>query len=336
VRRALLAFSMLAAACNSKLPDLPPTAFACVDDSLDENGDLQCPESHFCSSERCLPRLGCREEGRSEPGCDEERRRCDLVINDEIAAVTCQGGIHTETSTPARSGDRCDCPDGLHCVALAESSADPEALPLFLLTTERVPAELPIGLAEIPWGRMCVRVCSSEYDCPSNHACRAAAVLGPESVPLGPRRTIGVCYPHVLPTTSTVSDQPDPEACFFEGDCTRAAGRDEGLCQAQVVIVPDHPSTPAGAEAWHDQRALVPRCVPDVQSNLLPDGRGCTDSKDCQSGICLSGGSARCAKLCDPMKPEVCSFGGRCAATVVSRSLPQGGQVVDKLFVCVD
>lgn len=330
--RSITVLGLALAGCNSSLPDVAPESFACESDEVASDGALQCPESHWCADFSCTPRFACVEPSRSIPGCTRDVTRCDYALSEGIAAVSCKQGTFTLTST-LPSDDVCSCPEGLFCATLAGEGTGPvpEAHPLFVLGAGGGVRALPPELgAERPLSRTCVRPCGTELDCPAGHGCRPAVVLENSGIPQDGRRTIGACYPHLLATTSTASEQADPLACRFEGDCTVAAGRFDGLCQAKVVVVPDHPTIPAG-EAWGTRYALVPRCVPDNQSNLTPDGRGCANDADCQSGVCED---SRCSRLCDPSEPAVCSFGGDCVERLVDRILPNQEVVLDHVFIC--
>jgi hypothetical protein len=330
-----VALLLALAGCTTSLPEIPPEGFWCEGDAPIEPGLFPCPETHGCVGGQCLPRLNCVEPAQDLPGCTKDVSRCDLALSAEIAAVRCASGLYTQTSTPPADPATCACPDGLVCAAWGTLDAAPQAetLPLFVLPEDLSPKVLPASggiMGERAIGRMCVRVCGSELDCPANHTCRAAPVLSSGMLPSDSRRTIGVCYPEILPTTATVADQPDPLACAAERDCTVAEGRFDGLCQARVVTVPDHPLVPA-AEAWGLRRAIRSVCVSDNQSNLRVDGDGCLDGAECQSGICLG----RCAKLCDPTDESPCGFARSCAEELVERSLPGGAdRVFDRLFVC--
>lgn len=316
------------AACSSRVPDVPPEAFACTADTVEEDGELQCPETHRCDNERCRPRLDCVEPGSATPGCTEGTNRCELTIGEETAGVSCEGGLYTiPTSTVPSNVERCECPGELTCALLAEKEAgDSLDEPRIFLGAPQLPQEI----TENPLGRICVMPCATEADCPANHTCYPSVVLDRGTLPADGRFTIGACWPQILITTATVADLPDPTACRTEGDCTEAAGREDGLCRVDVVPIPDNKVRPAGA-AWSDRLALIPRCREDNLSGLLLDGRGCTDSNDCQSGVCHAG---RCAKLCNPENPEICAFGADCTAEIVSRSVPNGVTILDRLFIC--
>lgn len=333
----LLLGAACAAACTTELPAVEASAFACVDDAPADDGLLQCPASDFCAAGACTPRLGCIEPDSSVPGCLENRRRCDLVNSAEISAAACVSGLHTETSTPVRDLDACPCPDGLHCVGLAHvaTASASNALPLYLFPPALRPARLPaaeLGAAgELPYGRMCVRVCSSELDCPAGQTCRATAVLEP-SVIAGTdqgRHTIGACYPDVLATTSTLSDQPDLNICRARSDCTTRVGKIDSDCVARADPIPDHPARPAG-EAWSGRYAIIPHCL-DGAGGGIPEGGGCTEDLACRTGVCVS---SRCVRLCDPGLPDSCATLQACVDVEVERALAGGGTLHDRIFIC--
>jgi hypothetical protein len=314
--KALVPALALIAGCTVSLLDVSPERFACVDDTPIKGSELQCPEQDRCAHDACTPRLGCFEPDAELPGCKEGTRRCDLVTNPELAAVSCLSGIPTTTSAIPADPASCECPDGTYCVAWAAMTATiaKDAYPLFLLprrsTTSTVgPAiPLPVGQLGIQGQNLsrtvCARVCSSELDCPGAHTCRAAAVVGSALLadPKTTRSTIGVCYPDRLPNTATVAEQPDPLECLSNLDCGEQQNtRPKGRCQTVVVPIPDHPTVPAGS-AWTKRRALIPRCTPVFGMGGM-DGAGCTSSNSCNSGVCLNEGgmaSNKCATLCDP------------------------------------
>ncbi|MCC7386639.1 MAG: hypothetical protein IT384_32675 [Deltaproteobacteria bacterium] len=336
-RRGLFVAAWVASGgCVSSLPEVPPEAFACTDNRPLEDGSLQCPDTHRCAAEQCRPRFDCREPNSEALGCARDLRRCSLRDDDFSAGVACESGLHAWTSTAPADPTACECPDGLVCAALGdlEAPADPERYALFVFAAARRPAELPVaplGLSgEHPKSKLCVRPCATEADCSANHTCRAAPVLSAATIgaPADGRATIGACYPNLLLTTATVAEQPDPIACRSEGDCTLAAGRFDGLCQARVIEVPDHPTVPAGA-AWGVHRAVVARCVQEG-GNLRPDGQGCIEGTDCLSGVCHS---QRCATLCDPERPT-CSGGRSCQDFAIERKIQSGARVEDRLYLC--
>lgn len=336
-RVAAIALALCAVACTTELPTVDPTAYACSDDRPAEDGLLQCPASHRCSEGSCALRLGCQESDTTVPGCLENRRRCDLITSAELSAAACVPGLHTDTSTPVRDLDACPCPDGLHCVGLARvrTASSPSALPLFLFPPSLRPARLPasaVGVdSELAYGRMCVRVCSSELDCPAGHSCRAAAVLAPDTVAGADatRHTVGACYPDVLATTSTLGDQPDPTVCRARIDCTARLGRADGDCVARVDVIDDHPTRPAGA-AWTDRVAIVPHCAAGGGGGT-PEGIGCTEDSACRSGVCVQ---RRCVRLCDPNLPGSCATLQTCGDVQVQRTLAGGRVHHDRIFIC--
>lgn len=323
-------------ACTTELPAVDPTLLACVDDRVADDGRLQCPASHWCQAGGCAPRLGCQEPDSQVPGCAEGLRRCDLVTSADSSATTCASGLHTQTSTPVVALDECPCPDGLHCVALADvrTASTPRALPLYHLPTTLRPARLPAAalgaVGERTYGRLCVRACSSERDCPAGATCRATAVLAPSTVAgaeLG-RHTVGMCYPNVLTTTTTLAEQLERDACRARVDCTVRFGQLDGDCVVRVDRVLDHPTRPAG-EAWGERFALVPHCVSDPNGTI--DGGGCTEDTACQSGVCVS---RRCARLCDPSLADSCGASQACNEVEVERDLASGRTLYERLFVC--
>ncbi|MFO0724778.1 MAG: hypothetical protein U1E65_13435 [Myxococcota bacterium] len=316
--------------------DLPPVDghdYACTAEVFDD-GSFQCLPSDYCAQNACVPRLNCQTEGQA--GCRAESTRCELSATPERAAVSCQPGVHTTTSTPVLLAGECPCQDGLLCTALATLSVsvpDAHAYPLFVIPSTTRPATLPQGplgiSGEVGRARTCARPCASEVDCPAAHTCRAATVLAPAALggaDLG-RHTIGVCFPDLLTVTTTAAEQPDPGLCRTKGDCTSAAGRFDGFCQANVEVVPDHPTDP-GAEGWGEHRALLTRCVSDPGPGAV-DGHGCLSSGECRSGACYRG---HCVPPCDPVHNALCP--GACLDSVIERKLPSGASVSDHLYVC--
>ena len=327
-----------AAACTADLPDVDPEQFACIDDSPLEDGIFQCPADFACRRELCVRRFGCFIEGEPLPGCEEFVNRCDLDLTDQTAAVRCEPGLHTTTSTLPEDPVECLCPDGTHCTVLAavpdgEGNA---AYPLYVLPPG---VDLPVGQLgiETDGPRTCTRACAAELDCPANHTCRAAAVVGPGLLeePSSGRSTIGVCMPELLLTSTTSADgQVDRLACNSGFDCELERGRIDGACQVRVEQIPDHPNQPAG-EAWtsgrREARALRGRCIGEPSISLIMDGMGCTESETCRSGVCFN---RRCATVCDPAQ-EACS----CRSFVVERVLraTMGGaetKIFDRLNLC--
>ena len=328
--------ALLLFACTTELPAVDPTLLACVDARAAADGLLQCPASHWCQAGACTPRLGCQEPDSSVPGCEDGRRRCDLVTSDDSSAAACVSGLHTDTSTPVVDLDDCPCPDGLHCVALADvrTASTPRALPLYHLPATLRPARLPAAtlgaVGERSYGRLCVRACSSERDCGAGATCRATAVLAPSTLAgadLG-RHTVGMCYPDILTTTTTLAEQLERDVCRARSDCTVRLGQLNGDCVVRVDPVLDHPTRPAGS-AWGERFALVPHCVSDPNGAL--DGLGCTEDASCQSGVCVS---RRCARLCDPSLSDSCGASQVCNQVEVQRDLTGGRTLYDRVFVC--
>ena len=84
--------------------DLPPVDghdYACTAEVFDD-GSFQCLPSDYCAQNACVSRLNCQTEGQA--GCRAESTRCELSITPERAAVSCQPGVHTATSTPVPTG----------------------------------------------------------------------------------------------------------------------------------------------------------------------------------------------------------------------------------------
>lgn len=338
MKRALALAALSFAACTTNLPEISPERFACDADTPFEDGTLQCPESHWCSSGACTPRLQCRDVNTGKAGCAPLDERCDLFSNGETAAAACRRGTHIVTSTvPIDPAGACTCADGTYCTILAKPYAG-EAYPLYVLPRGTAPSALPTGRLGItgddPVQRVCTRACATEADCPANHTCRAAAVVQAslQSEPPSSRGTIGVCYPDRLVATSTTVTvpQPDVQHCETQGDCLADKGRYAGSCQVGIVDVPDHPAAPAGSAAWGSRLALVARCV-ESMAGANP-GVGCTASVECKSGVCLQ---TKCARLCDPREPVPCEGGQLCRDFEVEREIPGSNtRVVDHIYVC--
>lgn len=307
-----------AAACDATLPDVAPARFACTDDLPLSGGELPCGADARCAEGLCRPRLGCDEVDGFE-GCRREVRRCEPVVTEALAAVRCEGGIHTQTSTRPTSFETCDCPDGLHCVAFVDSATVGAAdRPLDLRFLPSGGAALP---GETPERRLCVRACSVEENCSANHTCRPAA-LERSGGGGDPRRdNLAVCYPDILPETSTVTPtiQVVTGACQQAEDCPGAE-----TCEYRVVVVPPHPRAPS--EDWRGRRALVARCILD---NRLGQP-SCTDGNNCRSGICVDG---RCRAPCDPRAPQVACGNNNCVEREAERGTPTG-PVVDRVRIC--
>lgn len=335
-----LILASFAAACSAKVEEVDPAKFACEDDLPLADGTLPCLDRDWCLDQSCTPRLGCNIENGSHPGCDPERRceelrdveacmRCDLHLNDQVAAVSCGPGVHTETSTRPVDVDDCDCPDGTSCVAFSEGGSG-DAYPLYLL-----PPGVPVPTGrlgfttDMPERRMCTRVCSSENDCPAAHTCRAAVVITASVLadPTSPRSTVGACWPELLTSTST---QADPFACFEHEDCT--VGTEP--CRFTTLIVPDHPRVPA-KDAWGTRYALISRCSFEPSGALKNADSGCTEDTECKSGLCAEG---RCARPCNPaFGVQGCPFNRACRDTPVTRKLP-GRDILyeDRAQICAD
>lgn len=314
-----------------RLPEVDPSAFACVDDQPLEDGRFPCGASHWCVEGACAPRLGCgvvsTERGPAacnDPGADPETdpiRRCEPVLTPEVAAVRCERGIATSTTARPEDPVACDCPDGLHCVAWIglPDPDDPEEGFLPSLDLRLLPSGGPRLPREVEAGRLCVRACSAEGNCPAAHTCRPALVE--RGRPPGSRDTVAVCYPDIVPSTSTTSPapQPLPRACLRDADC------DDATCRYDVVRVPDHPAVALG-EVW-DHGAVAAACGPGVD----PDpGQTCTVGRECASGICIR---SRCRVPCDPASPAVPCRRRRCVAEAVARRTTDR-TVRDRVFVC--
>jgi len=337
------------AGCLAELDDVPTTSFACTDDAPAADGALQCPVTHRCADLQCTSRFACSAADGDKPACAPcgealfpypgecqimgSNRRCQLQIGEHTSAVACEALVHTVTSTTPKDPSRCECIDGTHCVALGQGASAGEGRGLFVFPPDAGGKTLPVGAlgitGEDPITRVCARACSGELDCPAGHTCRAAAVLQSALLadPNDTRHTVAVCYPDRLATlTSTSPKQPDPKYCAEPTECPGTE-----VCQAQAVVIPDHPTAPAGA-AWGEHIALVQRCVPRGGMLLTPTGTGCNPDTRCESGICFK---AKCAQLCDPTIPEPCGQGRTCLHRNVERPRP-GGQtpVVDHIWLC--
>lgn len=322
---ALCAAAVLSGACDLTLPQVAPERFACEDDVSLDNDRLPCGPEYWCVENACTPRLGCIEGDLL--GCDPELRRCEPVVTDLVSAVRCEGGVHTETSTRPMAPDRCDCPDGLHCVAYLEGpdvAGDDYAPDLrFLPEGGAAPGQ------EVLERRLCVRACSEEDNCPGNHTCRPALVEGPALIETRgvERNTIAVCYPNVLAETSSTSTVTQP----IQGVCQQAADcADMEVCRYAVDRVQDHPVAPIGA-SWDESFALVARCASRSGVQLREVGFVCTAGNECQTGICVG---MRCRAPCDPLRPEEGCDRRNCREEEVLRRTMTGAVVVDRLFAC--
>lgn len=329
--------------CFSNVPVVDEIAFACLDDRANENGLLQCPASHWCYEGSCKPRLGCTAPWAERPACEEFVERCELSFSAEVAAVSCEPGVHTvTTSTRPSAIDTCDCPDGTWCVAYGEglSSTVAESHPLIVLPPVQ---DFPVGKlgfkSERRGLRVCVRGCSGELDCPGAHTCRAAVVYDQSfalNEDLG-RHTLGVCYPDRINTQTATSSElpvlpklPDPDVCLAQSDCRDRQIAFE-VCQIVVAVLPDHPTVPAG-EGWGERMALVSRCVQPISGGLVVVDGGCDEGSECESGICHN---QRCVRLCDPSLIEPCPGGRSCNETQVLRPVRgDAREVRDRIWLC--
>lgn len=330
------------AACFAEVPAIEDTAFSCVDDLATESGNLQCPESHWCYQGSCKPRLGCSVPNAERPECEEFVTRCELVVTGTVSAVSCEPGVHTVTSTKPSTIDGCDCPDGTWCVAYDEalSNVEEESFGLFVLPGQQSFPDALGASKERRGLRVCARGCSGELDCTGGHTCRPAAVVTASllSNPSETRNTIGVCYPDKIVTETATSAElpvlplePRPQVCLTQSDC-RAREVAFELCQVRVAVIPDHPSVPAGSEAWGEHLALVSTCVTPISAGLTGVDKGCDNGSECESGICHNG---RCARLCDATLPEPCPGGRSCRNTQVSRPIRGDAQEVrDRIWLC--
>ena len=191
-----------------------------------------------------------------------------------------------------------------------------------------------------PW-----RPCSwfsfwAAHCCAGGHTCRPAAVVTPKLLenPVDARNTVGVCYPdRIVTQTATSADlpilpqEPHPDVCLTQSDC-KARDVAFELCQVRVTVIPDHPSVPAGSDAWKAHLALASTCVNPISAGLTGVDKGCTKGSECESGICHDG---RCARLCDASLPEPCPGGRSCKDTQVTRPIPGDGQEVrDRIWLC--
>ncbi len=309
--------------CTPELPTVPAENFYCEDGVGPEGGNYQCPTSHWCSQNQCLPRLGCTDPGGFE-GCESGLRRCEPVYSEFTTAVRCEGGIHTSTSVRPPPGSGCDCPDGLHCAFLAGS----DGYELYLSQDGQSSQWLSGSVR--PDSLFCVRACSNEANCSAGHTCRPALMDGaaPEKGRLNEVHTVGVCYPNRLVETSSTSTvtQPDPKSCLQASDCP-----DEDACRYRIEVVADHPTAPIGTK-WTGKRALVPQCVSRAITGALKvPGQGCTEGTECSTGLCISG---RCSRICDPDDPfEACNL-RNCVSRVADRRVDADTMVTDAVFVC--
>lgn len=332
MRATPLALWALTSACGQALPEVEPSRFACENDAPLEGGLFPCGASHWCAEDltrpgsvlgTCAPRLGCVEPELGFPGCDPDRRRCEPVVTPYLAAVRCEGGRHTSTSTRPADPSACACPDGLHCVAYLEGGVEGGAAGDPFQPDLRF---LPSGGAapgpERPERRLCVRACSEEDNCPPGHTCRPARVEGPGlATERGlDRNTIAVCYPDLIPETSTTSQvaQPRRGLCRDALDCPAMES-----CGYELEPVLDHPVAPIGS-AWGERLAFVARCA--VRSGRVGAGLGCTSGQECDSGVCLR---RDCVRPCDPAAPERACGQRVCIETRVMRSIARGDAVID-------
>lgn len=329
------------AACDAQLPDISPEQFACFDDRPSGDGTLPCLASDFCFEAQCTRRWDCNDRSDGAPGCRPDTTRCELVLGtvdpDEqaigsyTAAVRCMSGVHTSTTTIPQDRVRCECPDGLVCVAYGGAPGEAD-YPLFVLLEGGALPTDQLGISgETVSLRRCVRACSGEVDCPADHSCRPAAVVNARLQPEGDsgRQTVGVCYPNVVVDTSTTTrpPAPDPAMCRQNADC--AAGQ---VCRAGLFTLDDHPVFPAGdARGPTTDVVWATRCAQDA-AGLGMVGSGCTTSPGCGSGVCLNG---RCQRLCDPLDAITACRLAPCRATRVERTLPDGESTVsDQVFLC--
>jgi hypothetical protein len=337
-----MAFSAFLISCPGDLPAVDPGAFACMDDAPLKDGTLPCPDSSWCNREECSPRLGCFVPGATRPGCDPDRscemrfmgcRRCDARFNTLTDAVICESGVHTSTSVRPKDLDTCACPDGTNCVA-AQDAPPTGAYQLYLL-----PPMTPLPIGKLGFTkenialRMCVRACSNELDCSADHTCRATAVVSSDLLahPDSKRHTIGTCYPDRLVSTSSLSSiiQPNPIACDDALECTEMGV--PGPCQYRVIEIPDHPTVPAG-EGWGEHMAMIAECIGEMTgANFVANDLGCTQGDQCASGVCQTG---RCAIPCNPLRAGSCPGVRRCNDVSVSRTLPKGKVLEDRVHVC--
>ena len=342
-RYILLTGLSLMLGCFAEVPQIDDTAFSCTDDLPSENGRLQCPESHWCYEGSCKPRLGCTVPNAERPACEEFVSRCELSVTGTVAAVSCEPGVHTITSTKPKDPQNCGCPDGTWCVAYDENSSrvDDEAFSLFVLPpNQSFPATEVNGAVEREGIRVCARGCSGELDCPGGHTCRPAAVVTSNLIenPSETRNTVGVCYPdRVVTETATSAElpvlpqEPHPEVCLTQSDCKDREVAFE-ICQVRVAVIADHPRFPAGSEAWAEHLALVPSCIQPISAGLTGVDKGCDNGSECETGICHNG---RCARLCDASLPEPCPGGRSCRDTQVSRPIRGDAQEVrDRIWLC--
>jgi hypothetical protein len=348
MRHPLLLVLIFGSACQASLPNVEPSQFTCDNDDPDSKGNFPCPEASFCGAGKCTPRFDCFVPNAGRPGCDPDQtcetthqmcRRCDATFNTETDAVSCQGGVHTTTSTRPKDLPGCTCPDGTYCVAFQDTQVMGDAFPLFVFPTGMA-VSLPIRSLELTAEkidfRYCVRVCGSELDCPANHTCRAAAVVSNDLIqnPSSTRHTIGVCYPDayvVSSTTAKIPAMPDASACWSDVECANRGN--PGPCRYEILSVPDHPSVPANT-AWNPMvhRALVARCAdPASTSTLKSFDVGCTRGDECRSGLCVGG---RCAKTCNPHIRGTCPLTRGCNDVRESRELPGTGSIEDRVQIC--
>ena len=329
--------------CFAEVPVVENTAFACLDDVANANGLLQCPASHWCYEGSCKARLGCTDPWAERPACKEFSERCELSVTGTVAAVSCEPGVHTVSSTTPSAIDSCDCPNGTWCVAYGESASSlaAESHPLFVLPPGRQFPTDQLGMTGERRGlRVCSRGCSGELDCPAAHTCRAAAVFDQslEQTPGSTRHTVGVCYPDRITTQTATTTElpvlpqlPDPNVCLTQSDCRDREVAFE-VCQVQVEVLPDHPTVPTD-DTWGLRMALISRCVQPIGGGLVSVDSGCDAGSECESGICHN---KRCVRLCDSSAPEPRCPGGRsCNPTQVLRPVRgDAREVRDRIWLC--
>lgn len=266
-------------------------------------GDTDCaPPSTVCEPNGCVP--GCVEPGgecNAAEICNTATGRCEAVnptcANDNecgAPAQICLSGQCVDgcATTGCVAGQTCNATTG-HC-----EQSGPTLLPLNGTCMRNGDCESDVcfdfggGV-----GRRCVESCGSSTDCPVGFTCH---------VHEGAR----MCVNATLFAGSPTFTEPAGAQCTEDGQC-RSGLCDDSSCLERCTVDGD---CPTGSCRWYETGQFVFDQACNGPGPGAPVGSTCDFTSDCQTGVCLAGGSTsirRCLRLCDTTSD--CANGSVCS-----------------------